>query len=102
MIGNASDQQAKERRRNVVKDMNKDVMLLAEEDDKLQGAATLLFGKGFEKKMKEHVDAVHCLRKSGKPTHIFGEAAPMAQDTTKEPAATGEEADTDFTPTTTA
>ena len=68
LIGNASAQQAKEQRKNVLKDMNKDVMPLAEEDDQFQGAAPLLFGEGFEKKMKEHVDAVRCLRKAGKPT----------------------------------
>ena len=68
VIGNASAQQAKERRRNVLKDMNNNIMPLAEEDDQLQGAAPLLFGEGFEKKMKDQVDAVCCLRKSGKPT----------------------------------
>ena len=53
-----------------LKDMNKDVMPLAEEDDQFQGAAPLLFGEGFEKKMKEHVNAVRCLRKLEKPTEL--------------------------------
>ena len=42
----------------MLKDMNRDVMSLAEKDEQFKGAAPLLFGDGFEKKMKEHVDAV--------------------------------------------
>ena len=68
LLGNAAAHQAKERRKNVLKDMNKDVMPLAEEDDQFKDAAPLLFGEGFEKKMKDHVDAVRCIRKSGRAT----------------------------------
>ena len=55
LLGNAAAHQAKERRTNVLKDMNKDVMPLAEEDDQFKDAAPLLFGEGFKKKMKDHV-----------------------------------------------
>ena len=43
---------------------------LAEEDEQFKEAVPLLFGEGFEKKMKEHVDAVRCLRKTGKATEL--------------------------------
>ena len=67
LLGNASAHQSKERRKNVLKDMNRDVLPLVDEDEQFKGAAPLLFGEGFEKKMKEHMDAVRCLRKTGKP-----------------------------------
>lgn len=68
LLGNAAAHQSKERRKNILKDMNRDVTSLAEEDEQFKEAAPLLFGEGFEKKMKEHVDAVRCLRKTGKVT----------------------------------
>ena len=48
LIGNASAHHAKERRKKVLKDMNKDVMPLAEEDELFPEVAPLQFGEGFE------------------------------------------------------
>ena len=48
----------------MVKDLNKDAASLAEEDEMFKEAAPRLFGEGFETKLKQHVDAVRCLRKA--------------------------------------
>ncbi len=61
LLGNAL---SKERRKLVVKDLNKDASSLAEDDDLFKEAAPMLFGEGFEQKLKNHVEAVRCLRKS--------------------------------------
>ena len=64
LMGNASSHLSKERRKLVVKDLNKDAASLAEEDEMFKDAAPQLFGDGFETKLKQHVDAVRCLRKA--------------------------------------
>ena len=51
LLGKSSAHQSKERRKNVLKDMNRDVMSLTEEEDQFKDAAPLLFGDRFEKKM---------------------------------------------------
>ena len=68
LIGNTSCQLAKERRKKVLKELNKDLQPLAEVEGTFAEAAPLLFGNGFEKQMKDHVEALKCLRKStGRP-----------------------------------
>ncbi|XP_064395485.1 uncharacterized protein LOC135342623 [Halichondria panicea] len=64
LLGNALANLSKERRKLVVKDLNKDASSLAEDDEILTEAAPMLFGEGFEQKLKNHVEAVRCLRKS--------------------------------------
>ena len=61
LLGNASAHQAKERMKTI---LNRDILPLAEEDDMFKEAPPLLFGDGFEKKMKEHIEAVCCLQKT--------------------------------------
>ena len=66
-LGNASTQTAKERRKKVTKDLNKDLMSLAEDPEMFEEAAPLLFGALFEKKMKDHLESLRCLRQSMNP-----------------------------------
>ena len=53
---------AKDRRKKVLKELNKNLQPLAEEEGTFAEAAPLLFGNGFEKQMKDHVEALKCLR----------------------------------------
>ena len=67
LLGNASTQMAKERRKKVTKDFNRDLMSLAEDLEMFEEAALLLFGASFEKKMKDHLESLKCLRQSMAP-----------------------------------
>ena len=58
LLGNASAQMAKERRKKVTKDLNKDLITLAEDPEMFEEAAPLLFGASFEKKMKDHLESL--------------------------------------------
>ena len=53
---------AKERWKKFTKDLNKDLMSMAEDPEMLKEAALLLFGTSFEKKMKDHLESLKCLR----------------------------------------
>ena len=64
LIGNASCKMAKDRRKKVLKELNKDLQPLAQVEGTFAEAAPLLFSNGFEKQMKDHVEALKCLRKS--------------------------------------
>lgn len=66
LVGNASAQMAKERRKKVTKDLNKDLITLAEDPEMFEEAAPLLFGASFEK-MKDHLESLKCLRQSMAP-----------------------------------
>ena len=73
LLANASAHITKERRKNALKDLNKDLLTLAEDDDRFASVAPMLFGDGFKKTMKEHVEAMRCIRKSSsaKTTESF-------------------------------
>ena len=71
LLGNASAQTAKERRKKVTKDLNKDLMSLAEDPEMFEDAAPLLFGASFERKMKEHLESLKCLRQSMTPKNGY-------------------------------
>ena len=58
---------AKERRKKVTKDFNRGLMSLAEDPEMFEEAALLLFGASFEKKMKDHLESLKCLRQSMAP-----------------------------------
>ncbi len=60
----------------MTKDLNKDASSLAEDDDLFKEAAPMLFGEGFEQKLKNHVEAVRCLRKSSAANFFFEGAVP--------------------------
>lgn len=62
LLENASAQTAKERWKKFTKDLNKDLMSMAEESEMFKEAALLLFGTSFEKKMKDHLESLKCLR----------------------------------------
>jgi len=62
LLGNASTQMAKEKRKKVTKDFNRGLMSLAEDPEMFEEAALLLFGASFEKKMKDHLESLKCLR----------------------------------------
>jgi hypothetical protein len=75
LIGNASVQMSRVRRKRILKELNRDLTPLAENTEMFEDATPLLFGDSFEKKMKEHVDALKCLRSNlGNPPragHFF-------------------------------
>ena len=62
LLENASAQMAKERWKKFTKDLNKDLMSMAEDPEMFKEAALLLFGTSFEKKMKDHLESLKCLR----------------------------------------
>lgn len=61
LLGNASAHISKERRRKVIKCLNKKVHPLADEKEVFAEAAPLLLGKVFETKMKSHLESLKCL-----------------------------------------
>ena len=58
LLGNASTQVAKERRKKVIKCMNKKVHSLADDEEIFIDAPPLLLGKLFEAKMKAHFESL--------------------------------------------
>ena len=67
LLGNASTQMAKDKRKKVTKDFNRGLMSLAEDPEMFEEAPLLLFGASFEKKMKDHLESLKCLRQSMAP-----------------------------------
>lgn len=68
LLGNASAQISRTRRKKVLKTLNSDLLDLAEEDELFKEAAPNLFGEGFEKRMRERAESVKLLSKVSKPT----------------------------------
>jgi hypothetical protein len=62
-LGNALAQYAQERRTRAMTHLNPDLKSLVEDEDFSQ-SLPLLFGAGFEKKAKERIKALDCLRKA--------------------------------------
>ena len=58
LLANASAHITKEKRKNVLKDLNRDLLTLVEDEERFANVAPMLFGDGFEKTMKEHVEAM--------------------------------------------
>ena len=52
LLGNASAQMAKERRKKVTKDLKKDLMSLAEDPEMFEETAPLLFGASLKRGRK--------------------------------------------------
>ena len=67
LLGNASAHMTGERRKRVLRDLNKDLLPLAEDEEAFKGAAPLLFGESFERRMKDHLESLKCLRRSMAP-----------------------------------
>uniref|UniRef100_A0A1X7TF24 Uncharacterized protein n=1 Tax=Amphimedon queenslandica TaxID=400682 RepID=A0A1X7TF24_AMPQE len=68
LLGNASTNMSRLRRKKVLKSVNPDIADLADEDI-FEAAPPNLFGSGFESKMKERVDSVKLLSAS-KSNHL--------------------------------
>ena len=66
LLGNASSQISKLRRKKILKAVNSDMQDLAEEDT-FADAAPNLFGSGFEAKMKERAESLKLISSSSKP-----------------------------------
>ena len=66
LLGNASYQISKLRRRKILKAVNPDIQDLAEEDI-FHGAAPDLFGQGFEAKMKERAESLKLIAAAKNP-----------------------------------
>ena len=79
LLANASVHISKERRKTSLKDLNRDLLTLVEDDEMFADVAPMLFGDGFEKTMKEHVEAMRCIRKTSSKTSnesFFSEGPP--------------------------
>ena len=61
LMGNASMQANRERRKNAIQCMNPRLGDMAEDDELYKAAAPALFGEGFSKKAKERDDELKCL-----------------------------------------
>ncbi len=68
LLDNAANHICRDRRNKALKDLNKDLLPLAEDEEMFAEAAPLLFGESFEKKMKDHLESLKCLRKSMAPS----------------------------------
>ena len=67
LLSNASAPMLCERRKQVLRDLNKDLLPLAEDEEAFKGAAPLLFGETFERRMKDHLESLKCLQHSMAP-----------------------------------
>ena len=67
LLGNASAHMTCDRRKRVLRDLNKDLLPLAEDEEAFKGAVPLLFSDSLEKRMKEHLESLKCLRRSTAP-----------------------------------
>lgn len=66
-VGNATAQISQERRKRIASHLNSDVQDLVTDEEQFKSAPPLLFGKDFDKAVKEHVDTVKSLRKTTRP-----------------------------------
>lgn len=64
LLGNASSQISKTRRKRVLKTLNPKMQDMADEQELFNSSAPQLFGPGFETKMKERSDSMKILEKS--------------------------------------
>ena len=77
LLGNASAQLSRERRKKVISCLNKKVHPLAEEEDIFEEAAPLLLGKVVETKMKAHLHSLKCLSGSVERDMYFWQSRPQ-------------------------
>ena len=82
LLGNASSQISRIRRRKALKELNADIQDLADKEEIFKEAAPKLFGNGFERTAKERAEAVkllkgHILLKSHKLTSHFLDQPPL-------------------------
>ena len=82
-IGNASMNINRERRRNVIKELNTNLEDMAEDDAIFTDSAPLLLGEGFAKKAKERDEELKCLSQASKrsngPKQQFFSRGPLLQ-----------------------
>ena len=82
LLANASAHVSKERRKTSLKDLNRDLLTLIEDDEMFADVAPIFFGDGFKKTMKEHVEAMRCIRKTSSKTSnesFFQKGRPQGQ-----------------------
>ena len=77
LLGNASMQVNRKRRRCAIESLNPSLMDLADEDDLYKNSAPQLFGEGFFKKEKERDKELQCLNQAtGRQTNFRGPQRP--------------------------
>ncbi len=69
LLGNASMSLNRERRKNVIRDLNTNLEEMAEDDSLFVDAAPQLLGDGFTKKAKVRDDELKCLSQASKKTN---------------------------------
>lgn len=67
LLGKASSQVSKIQRKRILKAVNPDIQDLVNEEKNFKEAAPLLFGEGFEKKMKDRAESLKLLQKAKPP-----------------------------------
>ena len=79
LLGNASGQISRLRRKRVLKAVNPDIQDLVDEDKPFTKASPYLFGSGFEARMNEGAGRVCKAPEGGQPPpkKFFGAAAPL-------------------------
>ena len=65
-----------ERRRKAPTHLNAELSTLVEDEDSFKDAAPLLFGRGFDQKAKDHVEAIKSLKKTDRLVSLFRGATP--------------------------
>ena len=94
-LGNASAHMTCEPRKQVLRDLNKDLLPHTEDKEAFKGATPLLFGETFERRMKDHLKSLKCLRRSMAPkpgTNQFFSEGPLPLSCSGEAATSEEEA----------
>lgn len=64
LLGNASANMSMERRRKATTHLNPELFTLIDDEDTFKDAAPLLFGKSFDQKARDHMEAIKSLKKS--------------------------------------
>ena len=64
LLGNASANISMEQRRKATTHLNSELMTLVEYEDSYKDSAPLLFGKGFDQRAKDHMEAIKSLEKT--------------------------------------
>ena len=64
LLGNASANISMDRRRKATQHLNAELTTLIDDEESFRDAAPMLFGKNFDQRAKEHIEAVKSLKKT--------------------------------------
>ena len=64
LLGNASANISRERRQKATQHLNPELATLVDDEESFKDAAPMLFGKTFDQRAKDHIDAIRSLKKT--------------------------------------